>query len=667
MVILGVDTGGTFTDFVCFDGEVLKIHKVPSTPTDPHKAVVEGIEDLKISSGLLLHYGTTVATNAFLERKGAKVLLLTTAGFEDVLVIARQNRPDLYTLSIKRPEPFISHDLRVGVHERIGAEGQIVTKLTVDEIERVKETVRSLQPEAIAVVFLFSFLNPEHEKQIGEAVREAFKIPTFLSSELFPQYREYERTVVTGLNAYLSPIMEKHLKRLSENVVTSLPIRVMASSGGTITTAQAIRRPIETLLSGPAAGVVAATYLGRLTGFQKLITFDMGGTSTDVSLVDINPTVTSEAEFGGLPVRIPIIDIRTIGAGGGSIAKIDSGGALKVGPESSGAIPGPICYNRGGKTLTVTDANLFLGRIHPNHFLGGRMALDKEHVDKEIECVALSVGIPAEDLAEGIIEVANSNMERVLRSITVERGHDPADYTLVAFGGAGGLHAAELAERLSVGKVLVPRNAGAFCALGAVLTDMTRTLTKSLLLTQDFFTAPTIEEILEQEFSILRKDAVKELESDGVNTSTILLEKYAFLRYKGQSYELQVAYNNSVTELFNDFDSLHERFYSFSRPNFSHEIVAIFLRLIVPINKPSFPTIEVDSSSSEKAKLGETNIFYRSSLCKAALYDWSSLKAGAEIAGAAIVFEATSTVFVPPSWIAKVDSYANLILNAALS
>jgi N-methylhydantoinase A len=655
-MILGVDTGGTFTDFVWFDGCELHIHKVPSTPGRPDDAVMQGIDEMGLPQDFTLNYGTTVATNAFLERKGARIALLTTAGFEDVLVIGRQNRDKLYALCVRRPEPFVSDDCRIGVKERIDASGSVVVPLSIDEIGFIKEKIRSLDPKAIAIVFLFSFINSEHERMMGDVLRD-LNLPVFLSSEVFPEYREYERTVVTGLNAYLSPIMESHLSRLTERV--GRQVRVMASSGGIITARQTIRRPIETLLSGPAAGVIAATHLAGLAGFEKLITFDMGGTSTDVSLVDGKVTMTVEAEFGGLPIRIPMIDIRTIGAGGGSIAEIDQGGALKVGPESAGAVPGPICYGKGGTRLTVTDANLFLGRIHPEYFLGGRMRLNVEPVKSAIESMCGSVNLGAQELAEGIIDVANTNMERILRVITVERGHDPANYTLVAFGGAGGLHAVDLAERLGIERVMVPRHAGAISALGAALTDMTRNLTQTILLDEQTASEEKIEPIFEQ----LAGEGKIQFREDGVDAGSAEVERYLFIRYKGQSYELQLPYQGSLTEAFKQFDQMHERYYGFRRESHPREVVNLFVRLTVSTAKPKFPLLPVVSSSDRVGEMGKALMYYRGRQCDIRLLDRQYLNSGAVINEPAIIFEATATTLLPPGWKGNVDQYGNLIMK----
>jgi N-methylhydantoinase A len=657
--ILGVDTGGTFTDFVLFDGQTLHIHKVPSTPERPDDAVMKGIEDMNLSGGFMLHYGTTVATNAFLERKGARIALLTTAGFEDVVVIGRQNRDKLYSLCVKRAEPFVSDDCRIGVRERIDSQGAVILPLTSEEIKAIKEKVVELDPKAIAVLFLFSFINPSHEKMIGDALKD-LNLPVFLSSEVFPEYREYERTVVTGLNAYLSPIMENHLNRLSERAGRQL--RVMASGGGIITARQTIKRPIETLLSGPAAGVIAAAHLAGLAGFDRLITFDMGGTSTDVSLVEGKITMTVEAEFGGLPIRIPMIDIRTIGAGGGSIAEIDVGGALKVGPESAGASPGPICYGKGGGRLTVTDANLFLGRIHPDYFLGGRMKLTFESVRAAMDEMAASVNLTAEEMAEGIIDVANTNMERILRVITVERGHDPGDYVLIAFGGAGGLHAADLADRLGIPRVMIPRFAGAISALGSALTDMTRNLTQTILL--DEYSA--VEEKIEALFESLIDEGKKQFQSESIVADGCNTERFLFIRYKGQSYELQLPYKGSTEEAFREFDLLHEQYYGFRRERHPREIVNFFVRLSIPTPKPEFPKI-AESGSMQEVIIGRDLVYYGGLKSEIVLLDRENLPAGYEIVEPALVIEATATTLIPPGWIGRVDELGNILIERLLN
>lgn len=651
--ILGVDTGGTFTDFVYMDESGYRVYKISSTPDRPDDAVVQGRTELGIVQDYTLHYGTTVATNAFLERKGAPIALLTTEGFEDVVEIGRQQRPDLYALSVVRPPSLVPVHARLGVRERISADGRVIVALDEAEIERVRTEVARLDVRAVAVVFLFSFINPCHEQLMKRALAE-LQIPVFISSEVFPEYREYERTVVTALNATLSPVMHEHISRLSRRM--AVPIRVMASSGGTITSLQTVRRPVETLLSGPAAGVVAARYISNLAGYSKVITLDMGGTSTDVALIDGKPRLTSEAQIGGLPIRVPMIDIRTIGAGGGSIARFDEGGALKVGPESAGARPGPICYGRGGQRLTVTDANLFLGRLDLRHFLGGRMLLDIEATRKRMVEMATEVGLEPEELAEGILEVAETSMERLLRTITVERGYDPADYLLCAFGGAGGLHAVELARRLGIGRVLIPRLAGAISALGAVLTDLCRSLTRTLLLTEEEAKA----DCLEHEAELLATELLEQLKADKVDIQSAVQERMAFIRYVGQSYEIEVPYQNDPAEAFQMFDQLHLQHYGFARQGAQRELVNLMVRITVPCRRPALPRL---GSSSVDAVIGRTSFRYQKSLKEGVLLDASKIGAGVTLRGPAILFEPTATVFLPPDTEANVDDYGNLLIE----
>lgn len=647
--ILGVDTGGTFTDLVYMDGSGYRVHKISSTPDRPDDAVVEGSAQLGLLQDYVLHYGTTVATNAFLERKGAPIALLTTAGFEDVVEIGRQQRPQLYALDVVRPPVLVPARARLGVRERVCADGQVLLALDEQEMARIKAEVARLGVRAVAVVFLFSFVNPCHERLMKQALAE-LGIPVFISSEVFPEYREYERAVVTALNATLSPIMREHITRLSERI--TVPVRVMASSGGTITSLQTIRRPVETLLSGPAAGVVAARHICALAGYSKVITLDMGGTSTDVALIDGKPRLTSEAEIGGLPVRVPMIDIRTIGAGGGSIARFDEGGALRVGPDSAGAWPGPVCYGRGGRELTVTDANLFLGRLSPKHFLGGRMELDLEATRSRMAEMAVEAGLDPEELAEGILEVAETAMERLLRTITVERGYDPADYVLCAFGGAGGLHAVALAKRLGVSRVLVPRSAGAISALGAVLTDLSRSLTRTLLLAEEEAEA----ERLEQEAENLALEALEQLRADNVDIRGAVKERMVFIRYLGQSYEIEVPYQGDPAAAFQCFEQLHLQQYGFSRSGARRELVTLMVRVTVPCSRPSLPRWERDGDGI----IDRAGIRYHKNLLEGMLLDGSQMRSGTSFNGPAILFEPTATVFLPPDTRATMDDYGNL-------
>lgn len=518
MLIAGVDTGGTFTDFVLSDG---RTHKVLSTPDDPARAVLQGLRELGGVDHVV--HGSTVATNAFLERKGARIAFYTNEGFEDVLEIGRQARGSLYDLRWQRPAPLVPRELRIGVRGRIGADGRVVEPLG---------PVRRVRADEYAVGFLHSYLNPAHEREVARRLGGAT-----MSSEILPEYREYERFSTTVLNAYVAPVMSRYVGRLEKALGSGLTL--MSSAGGTLSARLAAERPVNTLLSGPAGGVAAALSLG----IDRLITFDMGGTSTDVALIDGSVRVTKETVLDGYPVRVPMLDIHTIGAGGGSIARIDEGGALRVGPESAGARPGPICYGFGGTQPTVTDANVVLGRI--TELLGGRMKLD----------VAAAKRAVSRKFAEGIVEVANSNMDRAIRRVSVERGYDPREFALLAFGGAGPLHACELADRLGMKRVIVPHLPGLFSAFGMLVADAVVERSRSALAGS---------------WRDLERDVRREL-------PRARLERFVEMRYRGQSYELRVRNEG-------EFAEAHRRSYGYAR-DAEIEVVNLVVRGTVPARR----------------------------------------------------------------------------------
>jgi N-methylhydantoinase A len=581
MRVVGIDTGGTFTDFILFGGRTIRTHKVLSTPDDPSRAVLQGLRELGALDAEIVH-GSTVATNAFLERKGARLTLVTTKGFEDLLEIGRQERGSLYDLNWERPEPLIPRSRRIGVRERMDARGRVVTPLD-------RAALRRIRAEHAAVCFLHSYANPKHEREAGRILKGAS-----LSCDVLPEYREYERLSTTVLNAYVAPVVDRYLSNLGRSLKR---LRILSSDGGAITPESARRRAAQTLLSGPAGGVIAAQSLG----FGKVIGFDMGGTSTDVCLIDGTAKVTKEGSIGGLPLRVPHFDIHTVGAGGGSIARVDEGGALRVGPESAGALPGPICYGRGGTKPTVTDANLALGRIDPLRFLGGRMALSPVSMTRTF--------------AEGVIEVANANMERALRRVSVERGHDPADFWLLAFGGAGPLHACALAGRLGMKGVVVPRWPGLLSALGMLLSDTT----------------------VEKSRTVLGREIPwRELEREALAEVRGRVERYVEARYQGQSHEIRIPERA-------DFHEAHRRLYGFTRRE-PVEIVNAGVRVTAERPKPRLPLL---------ARGGRT---WTGSVDRAAL------RAGDRVKGPAVVSEDNATCWVERGWAGRVDKYGNIMI-----
>ena len=556
---VGVDTGGTFTDFLIWDGKRYFTRKVRSTPDDPARAILEGLADLE--SHEIVH-GSTVATNALLERKGARTAFVTTQGFEDVLLIGRQNRPELYNFLATARTPLVPSELTFGAPERILHDGSVERELTTADAEALATRIRDVGAESVAVCLLHSYANPAHERLLGEKLKGLF---VSLSHEVLPEYREYERASTTVVNAAVSPLMDRYLRRLDERLGHGR-LRVFQSNGGSISAQSAGHSAIHTVLSGPAGGVLGAAAVARAAGFNKIISFDMGGTSTDISLYDGAFTYTTESEIGDFPVRVPMLDIHTVGAGGGSIAYLDSAGALHVGPRSAGARPGPVCYGEGDQ-ITVTDANLLLNRLDPGEFLGGRMQLDADRARRHIEDFAKSAGTSPDSLAEAIVQVANSNMERAIRAISVERGHDPRDFVLLAFGGAGPQHACELAEQLEMKTVIIPKHAGVLSALGMLAADCVRDFSQSAL-------GRDPEEV----FRELEARAAREFAAE--NLPKAHFERQIDLRYHGQSFEITVPYADRGS-----FHDAHRTLYTYDHPGRSIEAVTARIRAVAPLDK----------------------------------------------------------------------------------
>ena len=598
----GVDTGGTFTDFVFWDGDQLRSAKRPSTPDDPSQAILSGVAETRVLRHLV--HGSTVATNALLERRGVETAFVSTAGFEDMLEIGRQNRPRLYDWSGRGREELIPRNRRFGARERTTFEGEIVLPLESDEVERIVSDVKASGAASVAVCLLHAYAAPAHEKRLGDALRAA-GLHVSLSHEVLPEYREYERASTTAVNAYVSPLMRGYLQRLASNLGATTRLRVFQSNGGSMSAETAGREAVHTVLSGPAGGVRGAAAVAAAAGFDRILTFDMGGTSTDVALCDGGLGLTQESRVGGLPIRVPMLDIHTVGAGGGSIAYWDAGGALRVGPESAGADPGPACYGRGDRP-TVTDANLILGRIDPGKFLDGAMELDSDRARSVLSAFAAKGGVPVERAAEGIITVANSNMERALRRITVDRGLDPREFTLVAFGGAGPMHACELADRLEIPTVLAPRDAGVLSALGMLTADVVRDFSQSVLESDP---GPVFEQ--------LESRARRELTEDGF--TDIALHRSVDLRYRGQSFEITLPWNARES-----FGAKHEQLYGYRRDDSPIETVAVrvqavarndaddVVRLDAPADAKSYSTLYEPPGWSAREEPSGNTILRRS-------------------------------------------------------
>ncbi len=654
-LIIGVDTGGTFTDFIYFDGKEWKVFKIPSTPKNPAEAVLKGLEIIGGKNRRIVH-GTTVATNALLERKGAKTALITNKGFEDVIEIGRQNRERLYDLHYRKPEPLIPRSLRFGIKGRINYKGEILEDIDEEEILEVCEKLKREGVESVAVCFLHSYANPSHERITGEIISRKLKdIKISLSSEILREFREYERYSTTVINAYVSPKMERYLTHLEKNLKEGDTLRVMQSNGGIISVRTAGKEAVRTILSGPAGGVISATYIGKLAGFEKLITFDMGGTSTDVCLIDKKPVITTEAKIEGFPVKVPIIDIHTVGAGGGSIARVDEGGILKVGPQSAGAEPGPVCYGKGGKEITVTDANLFLGRLDADHFLGGEMKIYPELVKPYMKELARKLKSDEIEVANAILNVANSNMERALRKVSVHRGYNPEEFTLLSFGGAGGMHAVFLARLLRIPRVLVPLNPGIFSALGMVLADVIKDYSLTVMLKG----SETSYEELKNMFKELEEKAISDMIEEGFKEEDIVLEHSLDMRYEGQSYEISVPFSENFTETFH---KEHERIYHY-RHDREIEIVNLRLKCIGSFPKPPlFEFKEKKERLNKDAVIKEIETFFEDRFFRTRVIDRNKLFWGNVIEGPAVVVEYSSTTVIPPETYAEVDKYGNIII-----
>lgn len=674
---IGIDTGGTFTDFMILAGKRRFSFKIPSTPKAPEQAILTGIgiaidrlSGLAADQGAVaiseVTHGTTVATNALLERKGARTALVTTAGFEDVLEIGRQARPDPYNLAVERPAPLIPRSLRFGVRERVLADGSIREPLVEAEIERLLARLRRARPESVAVALLFSFANPAHEELLRERLA-TLGVPLSISAQILPEYREYERVSTIALNAWLAPRMGRYLGRLTEGLADPLPIgrlRIMQSSGGSISAAVAAREPVRTILSGPAGGVVAATTVAGLAGFDRIITFDMGGTSTDVAVCQGGAATTSESQIAGVPVAVPVLDIHTVGAGGGSIARIDDGGALRVGPESAGADPGPAAYGRGERP-TVTDANLLLGRFAGRGLLSGGLELDVERARRAFEPLAQSLGeiagrpVPVLEAALGVVQVANANMERALRLVSVERGHDPRLFTLVSFGGAGGLHAVALAESLRIPQVLIPADPGAFSALGLLLAEVVKDYSRTVMTMLD--PAGPLPDEFKRQFDQLEGQARAELAAEGFSPAQIRLERSLAARYRGQSYELTVPVAGDPRRTFHD---LHRARYGHADPARSLEVVSLRLRASGLTSKP--PLRRSPRPVGREAKPIEYSTVYLGRRPRRLpVYERSGLPVGARLTAPAIIVEYGSTTLLPAGWTLEVDGWGNMVMGRA--
>ncbi|MGH9338645.1 MAG: hydantoinase/oxoprolinase family protein [Acidobacteriota bacterium] len=664
MLRIGIDTGGTFTDFVIQDNGVTTVLKLPSTPEAPEKAILEGLARLvQDRADFLIQHGSTVATNALLERKGARTLLVTTHGFEDIIEIGRQNRPGLYMLSASRPEPLVPARLRLGVKERTLFDGTILVPLENKNLEWLRGKVEQLSPESIAVVLLYSYVNPENETKIAQAL-EATRVPISLSHQVLPEFREYERTSATVINAYLTPVMSRYLQALAADpLVQKGRLTIMQSNGGATSAESAALQPIRTLLSGPAGGVVGAFQRVRQAGYEKIITLDMGGTSTDVCLCNGGIQTTSEAQVDYLPVPVQVIGIHTVGAGGGSIVWIDEGGLLRVGPQSAGADPGPVCYGKG-EDVTVTDAHLFLGAIDPDHFLGGEMQLLPERVLPALEHLAQKLNEVSDrawtptEIAEGVIQIANTQMESAIRVISLQKGFDTRDFTLVSFGGGGGLHACDLARSLLIPRVVIPPDPGLLSASGILLADVVKDASLTLMRHSG---EADLTERLKEAFGPLEERIRRQLVEEGFPESEVGIEKSLDMRYVGQSYEIPVPFSEGF---LGGFHELHQQFYGYSNALLPVEVVNVRVRGTGRYSGPEIARSPLECQEPPaEAIVQERPVALRGESLPTRFYLRKSLRPGNRLSGPAVILEYSSTTLLAPDFTAQVDEWENLVLT----
>lgn len=692
---IGIDIGGTFTDFIVYQPATNEIEtfKLLSTPDDPANAVLQGLEKISRATGKTslsrplptnswsLIHGSTVATNALLERKGARTALVTTRGFRDVLQIGRQNRPKLYDLTADPSPPLVPEELRFEVNERLNPHGGVLVSLDPAELEALVPALQSSDLESVAICLLFSFVNQEHEQVIALRLREAgFFVSS--SAEILPEYREYERTSATVANAYVTPVLDRYLAHLEQALSVEsasgkpkqakqgLSLRMMQSNGGQISLAEARRTGVRCILSGPAGGIIAARYLAQQSladsSFEqdrysssalpvRIITFDMGGTSTDVSLIDNEPSLTTESIVGGVPIPFPVLDIHTIGAGGGSIASVDLAGALRVGPQSAGAEPGPACYGRGGELPTVTDANLVLGRLAADQFLGGQMPLSLERAHLALARLADSLDLDTTQTALGIIEVANAHMERALRVISIEKGYDPHDFTLLSFGGAGGLHATALARRLGIPRVLAPPLASTLSAFGMLVANVVKDYTQTVML-PGITALETVAEALKPMVARGRAEVIAE----GISEEDILIEQMVDLRYRGQSYDLTITFNE---EMWQNFHTSHRQIYGYARIEATTEIVNVRVRVTGRVAPPIINAQQPESPDPSPAFLDTRPVFLSEHQELIPFYRGELLRPGHQIPGPAIVVRPDTTILIGPAEHVKVDQFQNLLVT----
>jgi len=649
---IAIDTGGTFTDCVYLDAGQLHVIKLRSTPHNPAETVLKCLRQIGNLQHLELRHGTTVGTNAILERKGARVAFVTTAGFEDTIAIGRQARPELYNLCSPGPVCLVPEELRLGVNERVTSEADVIREPEESELAELAKRIEANGAESIAISTLFSFLSPHNERRV-EAVLRGLGLPISASHRILPEFREYERGSTVVVNAYLIPVMQQYLLALEQQIAREYDgsrVHVMQSSGGIISAGTAAAEPVRTILSGPAGGVVGAAKVAAAAGITRIIGLDMGGTSTDVFLLNGScgdPKLRRESHVAGVPVIVPMLDIHTIGAGGGSLARFDQGGLLRVGPESAGSEPGPICFGKGEEP-TVTDANLILGRLDNTRFLDGAAKLYIERARKAFLDLKGPLST-TEEFAAGILRVAESNMERAIRYVSVERGLDPREFVLLAFGGGGPVHACALARSLQIPKVLIPAVPGALSALGILLADATRERSRTIMLPGELLPS------LGEHFETLETEARAEFRSE----DALIVERSVDLRYKGQGYELNVPYSPEAQDTFH---VQHEQNFGFADRKRPLEVVNARVRLRRPAEPFMFAEGTVERGDGSRAFCGTGQIYFDGEWLTATTYNRDLLHPGDTIQGPALIGEYTSTTVLPPGCSLKVDRRGNLLI-----
>jgi N-methylhydantoinase A len=652
MMRVAIDTGGTFTDCVYLKDGKLVVLKVFSTPRDPGEAVLNGLRQIANGTEVVVRHGTTVGTNTMLERKGGRVAFVTTKGFEDTIAIGRQARPKLYDWFQPAPECLVPEELRFGVAERTSAEGEQIRKVDPEEVKQLVATIRNADVDAIALSLLFSFANSRNESDVAAAL-EQLGLPLSISHRILPEFREYERASTVVANAYLAPKVGSYLANLATSIETGFEnsrLEVMQSSGGIISARLAAAEPVRTVLSGPAGGVVGAHRLASMAGFGRIIGFDMGGTSTDVCLVDETDGglhLSNESIVSGIPIGIPMLDIHSAGAGGGSIARFDAGGMLRVGPESAGSVPGPICFGEG-ELPTVTDANLILGRLDSESFLGGAVKLNLDRTRRWMENARGPIAT-VEDFAVGILRVIETSMAKAIRVISVERGYDPRDFTLVAFGGGGPVHACQLANALRVPRVLVPALPGALSAVGILLADTMREYSRTVML--------PLGASLEGAFEEMHAQGAADFKEEGLEGTPY---RSADLRYRGQGYELNVPFG---PEMAAQFHSLHRQRYGFASESRPLEIVNLRVRMVFPAEPFEQALEPVREGDGQQAEIGVRPVYFDGGFEKTRIYDRALLRPGDSFSGPAIVSEYSSATILPPGDALRVDGRGNLVIE----